>query len=179
MTPWQKENLRYQKEKGDQPVWSPSVISGIHSDEEQSEDQTEEKHEEGAETEDSEQAPRSFADRLPNLKKYRNRVLLRRLLLIIGVLLIPLLFILYYVSPLSKLADVKVVGNDQVSAQSIIEHSELTTGEEIWPQYFDSEQTEHQKSVASCQKCSSDNHFFKPVQDSGIGVPRGGIASKR
>ena len=56
------------KRKGDQPVWSPSVISGIHSDEEQSEDQTEEKHEEGAETEDSEQAPRSFADRLPNLK---------------------------------------------------------------------------------------------------------------
>ena len=182
MTPWQKENLRYQKEKGDQPVWSPSVISGIHSDEEQSEDQTEEKHEEGAETEDSEQAPRSFADRLPNLKKYRNRVLLRRLLLIIGVLLIPLLFILYYVSPLSKLADVKVVGNDQVSAQSIIEHSELTTGEEIWPQYFDSEQTEQaikkalprvkNVRVSEYQEVAllaSDNHY-SPILESGVVV---------
>lgn len=194
MTPWQKENLRYQKEKGDQPVWSPSVISGIHSDEEQSEDQTEEKHEEGAETEDSEQAPRSFADRLPNLKKYRNRVLLRRLLLIIGVLLIPLLFILYYVSPLSKLADVKVVGNDQVSAQSIIEHSELTTGEEIWPQYFDSEQTEQaikkalprvknvQVTITSLNQfkirvseyqevalLASDNHY-SPILESGVVV---------
>ena len=192
MTPWQKENLRYQKEKGDQPVWSPSVISGIHSDEEQSEDQTEEKHEEGAETEDSEQAPRSFADRLPNLKKYRNRVLLRRLLLIIGVLLIPLLFILYYVSPLSKLADVKVVGNDQVSAQSIIEHSELTTGEEIWPQYFDREQTEQaikkalprvknvQVTITSLNQfkirvseyqevalLASDNHY-SPILESGV-----------
>ena len=194
MTPWQKENLRYQKEKGDQPVWSPSVISGIHSDEEQSEDQTEEKHEEGAETEDSEQAPRSFADRLPNLKKYRNRVLLRRLLLIIGVLLIPLLFILYYVSPLSKLADVKAVGNDQVSAQSIIEHSELTTGEEIWPQYFDSEQTEQaikkalprvknvQVTITSLNQfkirvseyqevalLASDNHY-SPILESGVVV---------
>lgn len=44
---------------------------------------------------------RSFADRLPNLKAYRNQVLIRRLALIIGLLMIPLLIVLYFVSPLA------------------------------------------------------------------------------
>jgi cell division protein FtsQ len=147
LTPWQKENLRYQKEHGEQPGWSPSVISGNHSDEDQEQYQETDTEEHQAELDESEtnasdSVPRSFADRLPNIKKYRNRILWRRLLLIIGVLLIPLLIVLYYVSPLSKLASITVVGNDQVPTQSIIEHSELTTGEELWPQYFDREQTE-------------------------------------
>ena len=182
LTPWQKENLRYQKEKAINLYGHPLSFPGFTPDEEQSEDQTEEKHEEGAETEDSEQAPRSFADRLPNLKKYRNRVLLRRLLLlIIGCFADPVVIYSVLRPPLSKLADVKVVGNDQVSAQSIIEHSELTTGEEIWPQYFDSEQTEQaiKKALPRVKNVQVTITSLNQFKIPGIGVPRGGIASKR
>jgi cell division protein FtsQ len=143
LTPWQKENLRYQKEKENQSGWSPSVISGTQVEEEETlENGTEDIQDELDSSIEEDQTERSFADRLPNLKKYRNRILIRRLLLIIGVLLVPLLFILYYVSPLSKLADITVAGNDQVSSQEIIEQSKLEKGEGIWSQYFDREQTE-------------------------------------
>ena len=78
---------------------------------------------------------RSFADRLPNLKAYRNQVLIRRLALIIGLLMIPLLIVLYFVSPLSRLANVVVKGNHEVSAEAILENSDLTVNEEMWPQF--------------------------------------------
>ena len=118
---------------------------------------------------------------------------MRRLLLIIGVLLIPLLFILYYISPLSKLADVKVVGNDQVSAQSIIEHSELTTEKKYGRSILTAnKRNKPSKSVASCQNVqvtitslnqfkirvseyqevallASDNHY-SPILESGVVV---------
>lgn len=158
MTPWQKENLKYLQEKGNQPAWSSSAsdetedMSQAHEDElteetlfeaEQAIEETDDEKEGVTEPEKA----RSFADRLPNLKAYRNQVLIRRLALIIGLLMIPLLIVLYFVSPLSRLANVVVKGNQEVSAEAILENSDLAVNEEMWPQFF-----ERNQSVAAIKK---------------------------
>lgn len=78
----------------------------------------------------------SFIDRLPNLKNYRNKVLYRRLSLIISILLIPLLFLIYYVSPLSKLEAVSISGNEVVSKEEILNDTQLEMNQHIWGQYW-------------------------------------------
>lgn len=159
MTPWQKENLKYLQEKGNQPAWSSSAsdetedMSQAHEDELteetlfEAEQAIEETDDEKEGVTEPEKKARFFADRLPNLKAYRNQVLIRRLALIIGLLMIPLLIVLYFVSPLSRLANVVVKGNQEVSAEAILENSDLAVNEEMWPQFF-----ERNQSVAAIKK---------------------------
>ena len=52
-----------------------------------------------------------FADRLPNVKKTRNKRLYRRLAFILTCLGTAILVALYFVSPLSRLSEVTVSGN--------------------------------------------------------------------
>ncbi|GEB28055.1 cell division protein FtsQ [Enterococcus casseliflavus] len=161
MTPWQKENLKYLQEKGNQPAWSSPAseetedMKEAHEDEEELAEEALFEAEQAIEETDAgkeelpepEKKARSFADRLPNLKAYRNQVLIRRLALIIGLLMIPLLIVLYFVSPLSRLANVVVKGNQEVSAEAILENSDLAVNEEMWPQFF-----ERNQSVAAIKK---------------------------
>lgn len=158
MTPWQKENLKYLQEKGNQPAWSspaPEETEDTSKDHEDEQEETffeadevmEESVDEKEALPEPEKKARSFADRLPNLKAYRNQVLIRRLALIIGLLMIPLLIVLYFVSPLSRLANVVVKGNHEVSAEAILENSDLTVNEEMWPQFF-----ERNQSVSAIKK---------------------------
>ncbi|MGG5343310.1 cell division protein FtsQ/DivIB [Enterococcus sp. AZ192] len=140
MTPWQKENLEYLKTQGDQPSWSPSVVS---DDTEESEDEKEAESIEEIPSEDSEPEEKqqktyeSFADRLPNIKKVRNTRLYRRLTLIVSVFLIAILIVLYFVSPLSKLGNIGVTGNKSVDSQSVITQSKLEKGTSLWEQFGD------------------------------------------
>ncbi|MGM0123698.1 cell division protein FtsQ [Enterococcus sp. AZ194] len=149
LTPWQKENLRYMEKQGERPAWQPSVIDGrsetpsdeVEEEEETSEDVTEDNVEDDDESlkiKQHENGPinGSFADRLPQLKKQRNTVLYRRLTLIICILIIPLLFFLYYVSPLSKLNKVVISGNDHVNAEEILSDSKFVSGDRLWEQYW-------------------------------------------
>ncbi|KAF1297277.1 cell division protein FtsQ [Enterococcus sp. JM4C] len=170
MTPWQKENLRYMEKQGEKPAWQPSVIDGKGETPEDDEaieqtESTDESMEEEAETvEESlkikkhENGPinGSFADRLPQLKKQRNTVLYRRLTLIIGILIIPLLFFLYYVSPLSKLNKVIVEGNQQVKAADILTVSDFTSGDSLWQQYWNRK--------AAVEKVEKDSPRIKSVK---------------
>ncbi|ALS03375.1 cell division protein FtsQ [Enterococcus silesiacus] len=142
MTPWQKENLEYLKTQGDQPVWSPSVLS---TEKEQEEDSIEDQASEAEEPslEDSETLAKqkityeSFADRLPKIKEVRNKRLYRRLTLIVSVFLVAILIVLYFVSPLSKLGNVSVSGNKSVDSQSVIAQSKLEQGKSLWEQFGD------------------------------------------
>lgn len=77
----------------------------------------------------------SFADRLPNVKKVRNKRLYRRLILIVSIFMMAILFLIYFVSPLSKLGDILVSGNQNVPIQTIIEQSTLKKGESLWEQF--------------------------------------------
>lgn len=76
-----------------------------------------------------------FADRLPNVKKTRNKRLYRRLAFILTCLGTAILVALYFVSPLSRLSEVTVSGNKSVESQAIIQQSKLETGSGLWEQY--------------------------------------------
>ncbi|MGX7264517.1 cell division protein FtsQ/DivIB [Enterococcus crotali] len=142
LTPWQKENLEYLKTQGDQPVWSPSVLSTEEEQEEDSgEDQAEKTEESSLEESEIPEKQKttyeSFADRLPKIKEVRNKRLYRRLTLIVSVFLVAILIVLYFVSPLSKLGKVSVSGNKSVDSQSIIAQSKLEQGKSLWEQFGD------------------------------------------
>ncbi|WP_086314006.1 cell division protein FtsQ [Enterococcus sp. 7F3_DIV0205] len=141
MTPWQKENLEYLKTQGDQPVWNPSVISNENTEQESEEDEeaeADDSHSEETETEEKQKKTyESFADRLPKIKKIRNKRLYRRLTLIISVFFIAILIVLYFVSPLSKLGNVSVTGSKSVDSEKIIAQSKLEKGKSLWEQFGD------------------------------------------
>lgn len=83
----------------------------------------------------------SFMDKLPNMRSYQNRRLIRRLSLIIGGLLIPLLVCGYYVSPFSKLQKIQVVGNQHVSTATILKASTFEKQGDFFHQFMKRHQT--------------------------------------
>ncbi|WP_430609854.1 cell division protein FtsQ/DivIB [Enterococcus sp. DIV0876] len=168
------------QEKGDQPLWSQSADAAVDSDEKESEtaDQVAPEdiqlasfEDDPEEKEQVDEQPRSFADRLPNLKHYRNRLLIRRLALIIGILMVPLLVVLYFVSPLSRLTEVTVKGNQDVSQEEIIVDSDLTINEDLWPQFLGRNKREAaiEKAIPRIKQATISlvglNHFEISVQE--------------
>lgn len=145
LTPWQKENLEYLKSQGDHPVWDTVKEETEAIVEETPENQASEitSQEEDVESEpvDSENSKKktyeSFADRLPNIKKIRNKRLYRRLTLIISIFVVAIVIALYFVSPLSKLGAITVTGNQSVDSQKIIQQSKLVEGDSLWGQFND------------------------------------------
>lgn len=135
LTPWQKANLDYLKEKGGEPSWTPKVIHGQEQVEQETLFEEEVPQEEGQRPVTGEETT-SFADRLPKLKYQRNSVMYRRLILIVILFMIPLIGVLYYVSPLSKLAKVTVAGTEKVEQNAIITAADFKMDENLWTQYF-------------------------------------------
>jgi cell division protein FtsQ len=78
----------------------------------------------------------SFQEKLPKLKKQRNHKLIRKVSVIFGCFFIVLLFMLYFISPLSKLEDINISGNKFLSSEKILKVSNLVEGEGLWSQYF-------------------------------------------
>ncbi len=139
LTPWQKANLEYRKKNGQDATWSPTVIAG----QEQKEEPQLPENASDLPIEGGSLNPNgSFADRLPKLKYERNSVLYRRLTIIILLFLIPLLFTLYYVSPLSKLAAVHVVKNDTVTKTAVTQAAGFNLDEGLWSQYWHRKENE-------------------------------------
>jgi cell division protein FtsQ len=186
LTPWQKANRMYlnRKSKKKSETENDDSDQAVNESEEPEETKAEEQRKETTEAEvihqekDEENEVRekgpyngSFVKRLPNLKSQRNKVLFRRLSLIITVLLIPLLFFIYYVSPYSKLAAVDVSGNSAVSSQAVKDSSNLSIGKNFWPQYWHKqEHIDHLKQEQPRIKdasitISSMNHFKLSVSE--------------
>lgn len=141
LTPWQKEHLRYLKEhekEQEKAAENSSEVDPISEAQSDSEKEVENKEEVTlTDTVEESQKPHvSFADRLPKLKKYRNKLLHKRLLILILIFAVPLVMVLYYVSPLSHLAAVNVSGNTHLSAEKVVQTAGLETGENLWQQFF-------------------------------------------
>ncbi|MGM9902972.1 FtsQ-type POTRA domain-containing protein [Enterococcus hirae] len=151
LTPWQKANRKYLAEHGekspeDKPNSEsktkedvPKEISEVNKDQEIQNETTKKQPLDFEEIEQKKVGGPyngSFLDRLPNLKTQRNKVLYRRLGLIITVLLIPLVFLIYYVSPFSKLEAISVSGNEVVSKEEILKDTQLKIHEHVWHQYW-------------------------------------------
>ncbi|MHC5226994.1 cell division protein FtsQ/DivIB [Enterococcus sp. LJL99] len=149
LTPWQKENLEYLKSQGDSPSWQPSLIENETTETEEKEtseeaneneldeEKIESKKEINERKEKTKQTYESFADRLPNIKKERNKRLHRRLTLIISVFVVAILIVLYYISPLSKLGNITVSGVESVDENQVIAQSKLEKNVSLWEQFWD------------------------------------------
>ena len=148
LTPWQMANRKYLEEHKEKTDHQTGTSEKSEHKEEQKDPISSEKEELLVEEDDlldyeeiehkKDGGPYngSFIDRLPNLKNYRNKVLYKRLSLIISILLIPLLFLIYYVSPLSKLEGVSISGNEVVSKEEILKDTQLALNQHIWGQYW-------------------------------------------
>lgn len=78
----------------------------------------------------------SFLDRLPNIRHERNRLLVRRSSILIGLFAIPALFLLYYISPLADLGAVTIKGNEHVATETIKQELDFNIDGNLWSQFF-------------------------------------------
>lgn len=153
LTPWQLANMEYLKQKalengepeGEQktsevPTETPSTSEPADESIEEPEKPIPdpiEPEEEAPEALTNGPKNGSFLDRLPNIRHERNRRLVRRSSVLIGLFLIPALLLLYYISPLGKLGGVSVKGNERISTEIIKNELNFTVGDNLWSQYFD------------------------------------------
>ncbi|MGX2945117.1 cell division protein FtsQ/DivIB [Enterococcus alishanensis] len=82
----------------------------------------------------------SFLDRLPNLKQMRQSRLYRRSTLLITIFMIPTLFLLYYISPLSSLSGISVTGNEHIPSEKVLSDMNFSVGQNLWNQFFNRDQ---------------------------------------
>jgi cell division protein FtsQ len=79
---------------------------------------------------------KSFQEKLPKLKKQRNKKLLKQLSLIFGVFVFSIFVMLYFVSPFSKLEKVEVLGAINLPKSEIIKASKLAKNRGILRQFL-------------------------------------------
>lgn len=132
LTPWQKQNQEYLKKQAEEAASKGENEQAEVTITLQEQSQDEPQQHLPQETVEEEE---HFADRLPNVKKTRNKRLYRRLAFILTCLGTAILVALYFVSPLSRLSEVTVSGNKSVESQAIIQQSKLETGSGLWEQY--------------------------------------------
>ncbi|MBA9024960.1 MULTISPECIES: cell division protein FtsQ/DivIB [Bacillaceae] len=74
----------------------------------------------------------SIEDRIPKLKNLRKRKANRRLILLLSFFFILIACVLYFLSPLSHIKEIKVRGNQYLSSDQIVSLSGLTNDTNIW-----------------------------------------------
>ncbi|WP_376715439.1 cell division protein FtsQ/DivIB [Enterococcus xiangfangensis] len=152
LTPWQLANLEYLKQKAlennesELPPKNPEQSAETSNTSEPADETIEELDEnvsdsldeDTEEVEEVSKGPKngSFLERLPNIKHERNRRLVRRASVLIGLFAIPALLLLYYISPLAKLSGVSIEGNERISTETIEKELNFTVGDNLWGQYF-------------------------------------------
>lgn len=168
LTPWQLANREYRKQQDNQ--WSPTVIEGQQTNQ-FNDAPLDDNQEEPLGVRPAVEETTSFSDRLPKVKYQRNTTLYRRMSFLIFLMLIPLVVIIYWVSPLGKLADVSVIGNEKVTESSIVQAASFQKSEELWPQFF--EKKDHLAAVKKDQPrvkkvtlaIKNFNHFVLTIQE--------------
>lgn len=149
LSPWQKANLNYMQQQGETPHWQEK--KSTDADEEDAEAVENEIDEEESKKVEAKAKFKvlesvkgkkriSYVEKLPNLKQQTNRVLRRRILILLAAFGIPLIILSYFVSPWSKLQTLTVSGNSEVSSEAIISSSTFTIGDNIFEEYFNREE---------------------------------------
>lgn len=162
LTPWQLANMEYMKQKAleNKEAQPEELLSESEEDEAAADDLSTEPEKEsenvaaGKEKNTSSEDPEpkeipseevklpsgprngSFLDRLPNIRHERNRLLVRRSSILIGLFAIPALFLLYYISPLADLGAVTIKGNEHVATETIKQELDFNIGGNLWSQFF-------------------------------------------
>ncbi|WP_407856638.1 cell division protein FtsQ/DivIB [Enterococcus hailinensis] len=162
LTPWQLANMEYMKQKAleNKEAQPEESLSESEKDEAAADDLPTEPEKESenvaaikekntaSEDPEPEEIPSeevklpsgprngSFLDRLPNIRHERNRLLVRRSSILIGLFAIPALFLLYYISPLADLGAVTIKGNEHVATETIKQELDFNIGGNLWSQFF-------------------------------------------
>lgn len=147
LTPWQKANLEYLSQKGANPAWNSDESKEADANTEAEEPKEQLPAEPIAAPDNTDEVQEeeliakgpvngSFADRLPTVKKIRNKRLIRRMCLLFLLFLIPALFALYYVLPISRLNHITVKGNESIATQDVLKNLDFETGGRLWQQYL-------------------------------------------
>lgn len=71
----------------------------------------------------------SIESRIPELKKYRKKRLVRHLILLIGFFVLLILATLYFLSPVSKVETIYVSGNRELTEQDVRSDSGVRKGD--------------------------------------------------
>lgn len=74
----------------------------------------------------------SLEDRIPKLKEQRRRKANKRLILLLFLFFFLIVIVAYIQSPLSRIKDISVKGNEFYTNNEIIQRSGLTTNTNIW-----------------------------------------------
>ncbi|MBD3106820.1 FtsQ-type POTRA domain-containing protein [Bacillus sp. AGMB 02131] len=74
----------------------------------------------------------SLEDRIPKLKQRRKKKANRRAIALLSVFFLLLIFVLYFLSPLSNVNKINIQGNVYTSENIIVESSGLSTDTTIW-----------------------------------------------
>ncbi|MFT8871440.1 MAG: FtsQ-type POTRA domain-containing protein [Sporolactobacillus sp.] len=74
----------------------------------------------------------SLEDRLPQLKAERKRKANRRLVFYASIFFLLILFVIYFQSPLSRVHDFTVIGNQIADRQTILTASGITADTHVW-----------------------------------------------
>lgn len=79
---------------------------------------------------------KNLEDALPKLKKQRKRKMYRRLIPLVVLFLFGIGVTSYFISPLSKLGEVSIDNNINVTDQEVIQASSLKAHQSLWKIYF-------------------------------------------
>lgn len=74
----------------------------------------------------------SIEDRIPKLKQQRRKKTNRKILMFIVLFFLLLLVVAYFYSPLSRVGQITVTGQEAVSEETVIEKSGITDKDLIW-----------------------------------------------
>ncbi|MEG0496456.1 MAG: cell division protein FtsQ/DivIB [Carnobacterium sp.] len=78
----------------------------------------------------------SLEDKLPKLKEKRRKKMQQRLTLLLLLFSFAILVVVYFISPLSKIEKISVSGTSEVTDQSVIDASQIKSGESLWETFF-------------------------------------------
>ncbi|WP_265455376.1 cell division protein FtsQ/DivIB [Enterococcus sp. HY326] len=149
LSPWQQANLTYMQQQGETPLWQDKKEETTEAEDTEDmsgiSDEVAEKQQQKAKLKvlDSTKKGKrrkSYVETLPNLKEQTNKVLRRRIIILLLVFGIPLIILSYLVSPFSKLQNLTVSGNSEVSSDTIIASSNFSIGTNIFEEFFSREQ---------------------------------------
>ncbi|KUP07020.1 cell division protein FtsQ [Bacillus coahuilensis m2-6] len=74
----------------------------------------------------------SLEDRVPKLKEQRKKKANRRLVMLLSLFFILIVFVVYIQSPLSQVQDLVIEGNELLTAETIVNETEIEIGTTIW-----------------------------------------------
>ncbi|RFU63366.1 cell division protein FtsQ/DivIB [Peribacillus glennii] len=74
----------------------------------------------------------SIEDRIPKLKQIRKRKANRRLIALLSIFFVLIASVMYFLSPLSHIRSITVVGNRYISQEEVVRLSRLTNDTSIW-----------------------------------------------